>query len=1242
MKHLLKSLLLLAGTFFALISCSNLIDSKAESSSSSQVTQSADGKTYIRVGTVSKNAGTATSAKGTSRTVLPNTDTRELTNLVLGGMKRDSADEEMKVLAQSGTLAELSQKSIELAAGEWFFNLSATSNGATFVGETEATLTTGQVTALSFVLSSTATNGGFSLTVNFEGTAACVVGTVLNTEFKPVSEDLNQKELSVTALQDKNAVVFAQGFDPTDESSGLSSGTYTIQIEFYGDSERTISLNTYTETLRIKGGYVSTAERTISLNKTYSITYIDNGGELAAGATRANAYSRKSGEVALPQMEKEGYIFNGWYENADFSGTAVTEIAGGTTGNLTLYAFFVNTIYVSSSGSADNSGFTKVSALGSIADAVAKIIEINEPSIDWNIAVSGTLSGAQTISDVSLENVRSLTLSGANGLDGSTHQPKDSIEVNGEENALTISAEIPVTVRDIKITKGTEETAHGVYVSENSKIYLAGTPVLDDLYAESNEYYDWDAEKSYGAIVIAENLGSGASVTITPKSESDYPYYDDYESHEVCITKYIYSFDGVEIADNCEYFHVTPKDGSTEEFFIDEYGRINKNITVKFVSSATSQNFTKSVLFGRNLDELDIKPNEVSDYTFSGWFKSEDEGVTLTDKVSLIYEEDLTLYAKWAQPISDLYVDTTNDDDGNAKGSDENAGTSDAPLKTVSAAVAKIKDFGVAMDYTIHVTGLCTEEDTITLDESVSATSITFTGGTDSGITNKSYGSTPLVVETSVPVTLDNFIIYANGYVNQTNDTLALYVGSNADVTLNNGSKIYGNDTSSYGGKAGVRISGGKVTMNGNSQIYGFAPKYTGSEDTNASGGVLIDYSGQLVMNGTSSIHSCEAKNKGGAIHLASGSVVMNDSASIGGEDKGCSASTNGGAVYMSGGTFKMNGSSSISYCTKGSNGKGSIWIAGGTFTMNGGSIHDNTGGVQVAADASDSYGYNGTFIMNGGTISNNGTGVYVASTYTSDYKTVSGVFDMQGGTISDHEEHGVQVEAYVGYSYPYPAYSGTFRMSKDALVDSSNDVYLDYGEQEYGGTTITSQAKILITGALEGDSSNPIKATITPSSYSTDTTVLTLADGADPTLVSEYAKFALSDTSTYEINNSGKLQKNFSAVTEDDVKAKETSMTTDDIVSDYQTLLGKQIYFKTSSGSYGVMQFTQVEDYDIQFKFKIGSGSVQEKTDGFQCKYGFDLDGDTTDDNNKDFGIDGDSPYTFTAYNDAMFYVLD
>ena len=110
MKHLLKSLLLLAGTFFALISCSNLIDSKAESSSSSQVTQSADGKTYIRVGTVSKNAGTATSAKGTSRTVLPNTDTRELTNLVLGGMKRDSADEEMKVLAQSGTLAELSEK----------------------------------------------------------------------------------------------------------------------------------------------------------------------------------------------------------------------------------------------------------------------------------------------------------------------------------------------------------------------------------------------------------------------------------------------------------------------------------------------------------------------------------------------------------------------------------------------------------------------------------------------------------------------------------------------------------------------------------------------------------------------------------------------------------------------------------------------------------------------------------------------------------------------------------------------------------------------------------------------------------------------------------------------------------------------------------------------------------------------------------------------------------------------------
>ena len=483
-------------------------------------------------------------------------------------------------------------------------------------------------------------------------------------------------------------------------------------------------------------------------------------------------------------------------------------------------------------------------------------------------------------------------------------------------------------------------------------------------------------------------------------------------------------------------------------------------------------------------------------------------------------------------------------------------------------------------------------------------------------------------------------------------------------------------NTADYRG-AGVYITGGTFTMKGgtisgnksSSGVSG-AGVYVGYDEENgtvgtfimqggtisaneavtAGGGVFVDGTstdltqdvtftmtgGTITENKQTSTYD-EGERGGGGVALygehalftmEDGTISKNEAACYGG-----GVSVVGSAKFHMtdgtiGGTSSADGNkvTQTSYSTYG----GGVYVAGdATFTMDGGTISYNatsstittTGGGAVNA-------FSGTFTMNGGTLSNNtsagsGGAVYIGS---------SGTCNLAGGTISANT-CGTSAYGSGVYVRSFSSNSGTLTMSGSAVVASGNDVYLP------DGTSLAIAGTL--TGASTGSATTTV-ATITPSSYSTDTTVLTLADGADTTLVSEYAKFALSDSSTYEINNSGKLQKNFLAVTEDDVRAKETSMTTGDIVSDYQTLLGKQIYFKTSSGSYGVMQFTQVEDYDIQFKFKIGSGSVQEKTDGFQCNYGFDFDGDTTDDSNKDFGIDGDSPYTFTAYNGAMFYVLD
>lgn len=69
-------------------------------------------------------------------------------------------------------------------------------------------------------------------------------------------------------------------------------------------------------------------------DQTYTITYELNGGTLAGAPKEYNG----SVKVTLPAPTKEGFSFAGWYDNAQFSGAAVSEIAKGATGNKTFYA----------------------------------------------------------------------------------------------------------------------------------------------------------------------------------------------------------------------------------------------------------------------------------------------------------------------------------------------------------------------------------------------------------------------------------------------------------------------------------------------------------------------------------------------------------------------------------------------------------------------------------------------------------------------------------------------------------------------------------------------------------------------------------------------------------------------------------------------------------------------------------------------------------------------------------------
>ena len=72
---------------------------------------------------------------------------------------------------------------------------------------------------------------------------------------------------------------------------------------------------------------------------TYSIAYNLDGGN--NHADNPASYTVETEIITLKAAERTGYIFFGWYKKADFSGSAVTEIAKGSSENKELWAKFI-------------------------------------------------------------------------------------------------------------------------------------------------------------------------------------------------------------------------------------------------------------------------------------------------------------------------------------------------------------------------------------------------------------------------------------------------------------------------------------------------------------------------------------------------------------------------------------------------------------------------------------------------------------------------------------------------------------------------------------------------------------------------------------------------------------------------------------------------------------------------------------------------------------------------------------
>ena len=489
MKKIIQTILATA-LIFTLFSCTNIL----ERNSDLQENKSADGETYLIIGATNIKKTTSRSIGDPTYSVNPDRNDAvpsKLTNLILTGREINSTSTTMATLAETDTFEELLIQKIKIQPGAWIFKLSAEIDGIIYSSDNvEQTIYEGQYNTVKFILTSEAKYGGLEISVEWKNIANKVVATLMDaTE----TETVATKTFTDFNPIDDTTSSITFGRDIKKDEEQIPSGTYYLKFEFYNDTtpNATDVFDYYDAYINIADGLTTRSTFEIELKKTFEIQYEANGGSLAEGETQPKKYSLKSSDLPLPVMKKPGYFWGGWYEDKDFTGEPVTAIPAGTGVQKTYYAKWNDPVlYVSGTGDDTTGDGTEAKPFETIERACEAIIatdaKYNPQYMDWTIYIMGDVTGkhsgtrkagSRTFSSdygvstipetLTLEYAKSILLTGTSELDSDSN-PQDLINrgiINSDSSttgvALAIFSEVPVTIKNLKITGGKNTSTSG-------------------------------------------------------------------------------------------------------------------------------------------------------------------------------------------------------------------------------------------------------------------------------------------------------------------------------------------------------------------------------------------------------------------------------------------------------------------------------------------------------------------------------------------------------------------------------------------------------------------------------------------------------------------------------------------------------------------------------------------------------------------------------------------------------------
>lgn len=429
----------------ALVACSgvNGVSDRDESSSSN------NGRAYL-----------SSISFGNGRTILPNSSFDLATSIERFVLRGTALDAEEPAEVELGTwdssdagsaytlmLADISRNTIELTTGSWNFAVTAfVKSGENYVPVLQKSIEEQQVRSggnrLNFgTLSEANGNGKLRVTLNYPADTGLytVERVTAALEALPGTNWSSTGETQLTPTSAGTYKTVSHTADP-------ANGNYILKIKFYiRKNDGTTVTQYYTELVRIATGLESSATRTINdLMSLYSITYTLNGG--SQNSNLQGTYSPYDGDVALatsPVVSKTGATFAGWYESSSYSGSRLSSIAAGTTGNKTLFAKWGYEMNASTKTISANGASLIVQAEGKttriyfdedgdgVCDADEVILGDNGQPMDftgWTVyggSQSGNYSGATDVT------VNSGNLNAVYGGNGTGSVSNTSVEING-------------------------------------------------------------------------------------------------------------------------------------------------------------------------------------------------------------------------------------------------------------------------------------------------------------------------------------------------------------------------------------------------------------------------------------------------------------------------------------------------------------------------------------------------------------------------------------------------------------------------------------------------------------------------------------------------------------------------------------------------------------------------------------------------------------------------------------------